>query len=148
MLSQLNYNPKELLCNGDIYRMFEEDYPNFYFHHKPNYFDFFYTMNLCYYLVDLVWLIWISETSTDFNLMMIHLLSTSVLIFFLLGQILRTLALLSSFYIIGNVFGYFIRVFLYSQLSPKTIAVMTFFMICIWIYTRLFVFGKLILVFT
>ena len=147
VLSQISYYPKELLGNGDITKMFEDKYPNFYFFHKPKYFDFLYMMNLCYYLTDLIWLIWINEPTNDYNLMIIHHISTIVLIFFSFWTNTSNIGSM-IFYLhnIGNVFVYFLRVFMYSDLNTIIKGLMTMVLIVIWIYTRLFVFGKLIMI--
>ena len=127
--------------------MFEDKYPNFYFFHKPKYFDFLYMMNLCYYLTDLIWLIWINEPTNDYNLMIIHHISTIVLIFFSFWTNTSNIGSM-IFYLhnIGNVFVYFLRVFMYSDLNTIIKGMMTMVLIVIWIYTRLFVFGKLIMI--
>ena len=48
---------------------------------------------------------------------------------------------------IGNIFVYLLRVFLYSDLSKYIKAAITLVLISVWIYTRLYVFGKIIIVF-
>jgi hypothetical protein len=146
VLSQLKYYPKEFFGEGDLKRIFEDKYPDFYFHDKPKYFDFLYMMNLCYYLTDLIWLVWISEPTSDYNLMIIHHVSTILLIFFSFWTNTSNIGSM-IFYLhnIGNVVVYMIRVLMYSELSTIIKGAMTVGLIAVWIYTRLFVFGKLIL---
>ena len=146
VLNQLKYFPSELLGNGDMYRMFEDKFPYFYFHYKPKYFDFLYLINFSYYTADFIWLIWISEKTNDFVLIIIHHICTMVLIFFSFWTNNSNIGCL-IFYLhsIGNVFIYLLRVFLYSRISSIIKALMTLILIVVLIYTRLFVFGKFIM---
>ena len=82
VLNQTNYFPKSLLGHGYLPNMFSEGYPNDFFHTKPKYFDLYYVINLAYFSVDAIWLLFIDEKQSDFNVMLFHHVCTISLIYF------------------------------------------------------------------
>ena len=147
VLNQLKYFPKELLGDGELFRIFEDNYPNLYFHHKPKYFDLLYMSNLSYYLIDLIYLLFINEGQSDYNIMIIHHLSSILLIFYsFLSNLSNIGCIVSHIHNIGSIIVYFIRITMYSDICDFYKGFMGVILITVWIYTRIFVFGKLILI--
>ena len=110
------------------------------------YFDIYYMMNLCYYIIDLVFLLFINDSQNDFLIMVIHHMSSIFLIFFSFWANLSNIGcIVLHIHNIGNVIVYFIRVTMYSEITTLAKACMAVVLISVWIYTRVFVFGKLII---
>ena len=82
VLNQTNYFPKSLLGHGYLPNMFSEGYPKDFFHTKPKYFDLYYVINLAYFSVDAIWLLFIDEKQSDFRIMLFHHVCTISLIYF------------------------------------------------------------------
>jgi len=82
VLNQTNFFPKSLLGHGYLPNMFSEDNTNDFFHTKPKYFDLYYVLNLAYFSVDAIWLLFIDEKQSDFNVMFFHHVCSISLIYF------------------------------------------------------------------
>jgi hypothetical protein len=82
ILRNLDYFPTSLGGSGYISKMWEVGYPNAYLHAKPDYFDFYYLLELTFCLTDLLWIVFIDERQTDFLMMILHHFCTISLISF------------------------------------------------------------------
>jgi len=146
ILNQCKYFPKELLGDGEINTIFEDKYPNLYFHFRPRFMDTFYLMNLCYYIMDLLYLLVMTDQQSDFFLMVVHHLSSIFLIFFSYWANLSNIgSIIFHLHNIGNVLVYFVRTTMYSDISKIFKGLTTVILITVWIYSRWFVLGKLLI---
>ena len=82
ILKDLDYFPTYLLGKGYMPNMFLKGYPNSYYHIKPKFFDLHYIICLSYFTCDLIWLLFIYETQSDFINMFLHHICTISLISF------------------------------------------------------------------
>jgi len=147
ILNQCKYFPKELFGDGDINTIFEGTYPNLYFHYKPKFFDILYLMNLSYYIMDLLNLLFVNEQQSDFYMMVIHHLSSIFLITFSYWANLSNIgSIIFHLHNIGNVLVYFVRITMYSEISSAFKGSMAVVLIIVWIYTRLIVLPKLVII--
>ena len=144
ILSQVDYFPKELLGSGDMWKIWEPGHPNSYYYWKPDYFDIYYLLGLAFCFTDLIWLIFIYELQTDFTAMLLHHLCTIGLIAFsFLTNTSHIGSLILFLHDIGDIFVYISRIIINFDVK-KYIILSGVLLLSVFIYTRLYVFAKLL----
>lgn len=147
VFKDMPFFPYELLGNGDMEALFEKGDPQYLFFDKPAYFDFYYLASLAFVLTDLIWLLFIYEKRTDFHLMLLHHSVTISLVTFSYLFNLSQIGIIVFFlHDAIDILVYALRTVLNSNFSePFKIAFSAVFLIS-YIYFRLYIFGKLIIV--
>lgn len=90
IVRELDYFPKELFGRGEFHTLFyerqdlnlPEGIPHYIFYNKVKYFDIYYLTSLAYSVVDIIWLLFIYNQSSDFQLMRLHHICTISLVLF------------------------------------------------------------------
>lgn len=146
ILKQLNYFPTILGGNGAFEKMYEPGNPDFYFHWKPDYFNIYYLSALSYCLTDLIWLLFIYEAQSDFILMLLHHTCTiSLVSFSYLTNYSNIGAIVLFIHDVGDIFVNLIRITINSDAKSIITEIQGVILILVFIYTRIFVFLKLII---
>lgn len=148
ILSQLEYFPTELGGSGSLEKMYEGGFMGYYFHIKPEYFDLYYLGGLAYIFSDLIWLLFVYEMQSDFLLMLLHHFCTISLITFSyftnhsnIGSIVLFL------HDMGDIFVYLVRSIIRTDVNSVIKILSGTGLLIVFVYTRIYVFGKVILSF-
>lgn len=144
ILKQLDYFPVELGGNGYIDKMWEAGYPNCFYHWKPEYFDIYYLCGLAFCLTDLIWLLFIYELQSDFVLMLLHHFCTiSLISFSFISNYSNIGSIVLFLHDAGDIVVYFARIIV--NMDRKNVIVVTgILLLAIFLYTRIFVLGKVL----
>lgn len=146
LLSQLKYFPKSLGGEGDLMNMFSPGYPDAFYHWKPKYFDFYYLTALGFCMTDLIWLVFIYELQSDFVLMLLHHVCTISLISFSYLTNWSNIGCIVLFlHDVGDIFVYITRIVINTDLKSWLKISTAVGLVIVYIYTRIYVFGDLIL---
>jgi hypothetical protein len=144
--SDAPYFPKELGGNGEIINIFNGGVTNFLYFYKPYHLSTYYLISLSYVLSDLIWLIFIYESQTDFPLMILHhALTISLLIFSHLVNLSHVGLIVLFTHDFTDIFVYISRTVINTDMKDKHKISIGIVFVLVFIYMRLFVFGKLIL---
>jgi hypothetical protein len=143
---KLEFFPKELLGHGDMNKLYHKGLKSFSFYERPNLYDFHYLLNLAYTFADLICVVFIYDGQTDILVMIFHHFCTISLIVFSyynhhdgIGGIIMFLHNASDIVV------YLGRTMLYV-VAPQIIKHgITISLLLIFIYCRLYVYGKLII---
>ena len=145
ILKDLNFLPVYLGGSGEFSNMFVNGNMDSTFL-QPAYFKIYYMMYLSHNLTDLIYLIFIYEQQTDFPLMFLHHTCTISLIFFShITNHSHIGALVMIIHDLTDIAVYFIRSRVQTDDSEPIKVCYGISLLIIYFYTRLFVFGKLIL---
>lgn len=145
ILNQLNYFPVELGGVGSLKNLVEEGYPKSLLHTKPAYFDIYYMTALGYCLTDLIWLLFIYELQTDFNMMLLHHSCTiSLISFSYLTNYSHAGCVILFLHDVGDIFVYFMRIIINIKIQSFLKIGAGLIFVLVFIYTRIFVFGKVL----
>lgn len=146
VLKDLPYLPKSLCGNGEISAMFEGGFPNSFYHKKPQFFNEYYLGTLAFHITDLIWLLWIYELQTDFLMMLVHHICTiSLITFSYLSNYSNIGCIIIFLHDFGDIFVYVARIFLNTKAPEFTKVSSGILLLLVWIYTRAYVFGGMIL---
>ena len=144
--SDAPYFPKELGGNGDMMNIFNGGVTNFLYYYKPFYLHHYYLISLSYVLSDLVYLLFIYEAQSDFSIMLLHHCITISLITFSHLVNLSHIGLIVLFsHDFTDNFVYITRVIIHTDAKEKYKIGTGIIFVLVFIYMRLFVFGKLII---
>ena len=145
ILKKCNYFPKELGGNGEMSKMFENGFPESFYHFKPKYFNLHYFINLSYALVDLISLIFLQDKQTDFYIMLCHHFCTiSLIVFSYITNYSHVGSLVLFLHNSSDFIVYCSRCILYIQ-TPKIIKSITGpILLLTFLYMRIFILAKII----
>jgi len=144
VLKDLNYFPSYFGGSGDFQNMFIDGNMDSTYY-KPPLFKVYYMMFLSHNLTDIIYLLFIYEQQTDFHLMFLHHTCTISLIFFShFTNHSHIGALVMFFHDIADIIVYYMRSIINSDCSGPHKIIGGIVLMIVYIYTRLFVFGKLI----
>ena len=144
--SDAAYFPKELGGNGDIMNIFNGGVTNFLYYNKPYFLNHYYLISLSYVLSDLVYLLFIYEAQTDFSIMLLHhCITISLITFSYLVNITHVGLIVLFSHDFTDFFVYIIRVVIHTNAKEKYKIGTGIIFILVFIYMRLYVFGKLII---
>ena len=145
VLKDLNYFPVYFGGDGDFKNIFVNGNMDSTFY-KPPLFKIYYMMYLSHNLTDMIYLLFIYEQQTDFPLMFLHHCCTISLIFFShftnhshIGAIVMFL------HDIADIIVYYMRSIINTDCHDFQKVSGGVLLLTVYIYTRLFVFGLLIL---
>ena len=139
-----DYFPYELGGNGDIMNSFNKGLTYFIYYDKPKYLDLYYLISLCYTLSDFIWLLFIYESQTDFPLMLLHHIVTIALIGFSYLVNISHLGVVTLFsHDITDIFVYLTRIIINTDLKDIYKLAFVSVFLFVYLYTRIYVFGKL-----
>jgi len=145
ILKKCNYFPKELGGNGEMSKMFENGFPESFYHFKPKFFNLHYFINLSYALVDLISLIFLQDKQTDFFIMLCHHFCTiSLIVFSYITNYSHVGSLVLFLHNSSDFIVYCSRCILYIQ-TPKIIKSITGpILLFTFLYMRIFILAKII----
>lgn len=143
--SEASYFPKELGGNGDMMNIFNGGVTNFLYYYKPYYLYHYYLISLSYVLSDLFYLLFIYETQSDFCIMLLHhLITISLITFSHLVNISHVGLIVLFSHDFTDIFVYITRVVIHTDAKEKYKIGTGIVFVLVYVYMRLFVFGKLI----
>jgi hypothetical protein len=138
-----NYFPYELGGNGDIMNSFNQGLKYFIYYDKPAYLDIYYLISLSYVLSDFIWLLFIYESQSDFPIMILHHIVTIALIGFSYLVNISQLGVVVLFcHDFTDIFVYITRIIINTDLKDKYKLTFCSLFLFIYLYTRIYVFGK------
>jgi hypothetical protein len=139
-----DYFPYELGGKGDIMNSFNQGLTYFIYYDKPKYLDLYYIISLSYVLSDSIWLLFIYESQTDFPLMLLHHIVTIALIGFSYLVNISQLGVVTLFsHDVTDIFVYLLRIIINTDLKDKYKIGFGSIFLFVYLYTRVYVFGKL-----
>ena len=147
ILKQLDYFPESLGGFGSISKMWEAGYPNCFHHWKPDYFDIYYLTGLAFCFTDLIWLVFVYELQSDFIVMIFHHFCTiSLITFSFLSNYSNIGSIVLFLHDAGDIVVYFSRITVYVDVTWKKrlIGVTGALLLTVFIYTRIYVLGKVL----
>lgn len=145
VLRECEYFPKELGGKGYMAKMFEEGYPNSFYHEKPKFFNLHYFISLSYSFLDWIWLVFIYDRQSDFwNMVLHHLCTTSLIIFSYITNYSNIGSIVIFLHNVSDVVLYLNRMLIYCQFPPFPKKIIPISIIVSFLYTRLYVFGQVI----
>ena len=143
--NQLDFFPKELFGHGNMNNLYKNEIHSLSMFNRPKYFEFHYYLNLAYTFADLFCVVFIYDKQTDILVMAFHHFCTITLIVFSYYNHFDSIgALILYLHNFTDIFVYLGRTILYTK-APGIIK--KIFSVCLlssFIYTRLFVYGKII----
>ena len=141
-----DYFPYELGGNGDIINIYKNGGHGYLYFYKPLLFKYYYLISLGYVITDLIWLLFINDSQSDFPIMLLHHSTTISLIAFSylsnLSQIGITVLFLHDF---TDILVYLIRIVINTDMKQIYKHIFSTLFLLSYIYMRIYVFGKLIL---
>lgn len=142
---KLEFFPKELFGHGEMNKLYYRGLKSFSFFNRPYLFDFHYILNLAYTFADLICVVFIYDGQTDILVMIFHHFCTiSLIVFSYYNHYDGIGAIILYLHNISDIIVYLGRSFLYI-IAPEFIKKgITACLLTIFIYCRLFVYGKLI----
>ena len=144
ILHDLPYFPKSMLGKGHISNMFIKDYPDFYFYEKPPLFNFYYNINLAYFVNDFIFL-FIMERQSDFIKMFLHHICTiSLIIFSFIINYLHIGALVLFCHMESDILMHITRFLLQTDNPLILVGTVGILFTINFVYMRQFVLGQLI----
>ena len=145
ILKQLDYFPKNLLGNGDVSNLFIGGFPSYIFHIKPQLFNYYYLGALAFHLTDLIWLVGVYELQSDFLMMLLHHTCTiSLITFSYLSNYTNVGCIVLFLHDFTDIFVYITRIFLNTRTKEIIKVSSGIFLLLIYIYCRIYVFGDLL----
>lgn len=145
IVRQTNFLPATLLGNGDFGNLFDKNHPTLMFFEKPAYFDIYYCSCLSYHLVESIYLFLTETNQTDFVMMLLHHLCTvSLIVFSYCSNNSNVGAIVLLLHDASDIFVYVTRIAINTKYSSIVRVPPGVFMLVIYIYLRLYVFGTLL----
>ena len=142
---KIDFFPKELFGHGDLNNLYNRGVHSFCFFERPYLFDFHYLLNLAYTFADLFCVVFIYDKQTDILIMTFHHFCTIVLILFSYYTHFDSIGCLILFlHNFSDIFVYLGRTFLYAKLPTILKKIITTSLLIIFVYCRLYFYGKLI----
>jgi len=144
VLKDLNYFPVYFGGSGEFKNIYANGKIDMTFY-KPPLFTVYYMFYLSHNLTDMIYLLFIYEQQTDFPLMFLHHTCTISLIFFSHFTNLSHIGAIVMFlHDIADIVVYYMRSIINTDCGEFQKVSGGIILLLIYIYTRLFVFGKLI----
>ncbi len=113
---------------------------------KPPLFQLYYMLYLAHNLTDIIYLLFVYEKQTDFPLMFMHHSCTISLVFFSHHTNLSNIgANVMVTHDIVDILVYYMRSIINTDVRNIVKTIMGFALLSVYFYTRLFIFGKLII---
>ena len=139
-----DYFPYELGGSGDIMNSFNQGLKYFIYYDKPKYLDLYYLISFSYVLSDFIWLLFIYESQSDFPLMLLHHIVTIALIGFSHLVNISQLGVITLFcHDVTDIFVYITRIIINTDLKDNYKLAFCSLLLLNYLYTRIYVFGKL-----
>ena len=143
-LRELKFFPWTLGGTGEFKNCFTK-YPDYLFFEKSELFDFYYNFNLAFALFDTYILISYPSQS-DFLLMILHhIVTLNLVVFSFLTNLSNVGCVVYFIHYSGDILGMVIRAFIHLEIPQIISCYLTFAFLIIFTYTRLFVFGDVII---
>lgn len=145
VLKDCDYFPKELGGRGYMAKMFEQGYPNSFYHEKPQFFDFHYFICLSYSFMDWIWLVFIYDRQSDFwNMILHHLCTSSLIIFSYITNYSNIGCIVLFLHNFSDVILYLNRMLVYCEFPTTPKKIIPVSILISFLYTRLYVLGQVI----
>lgn len=145
MLLKSEWYPKELFGNGDFSKLYNKGLLGFSFFERPYGFEFHYIINLAYTFADLICVLYIYDSQTDYLIMIFHHFCTTSLIVF--SYYINYSSLGSIVMVLHNytdIVVYLSRAMLYTNFPDIIKKIQSAILLLTFIYARLYVLGKCI----
>lgn len=137
--------PYELGGTGDIMNIFTSKAEEVFFY-KGKYFDYYYLITLSYVITDLIFLILINNSQTDFSIMIFHhILTVSLISFSYLSNISHIGLSINFLHDFSDIFVYLTRIVINTDLNNKIKEIITSMLVICFFFLRVYFFGKCIL---
>lgn len=147
IMKDSDFFPKELGGSGDMINLFKNGVPGYLFFEKPAFFNHYYLSNLGFIITDLIWLLFIYETQNDFCLMLLHhSLAISLVTFSYLHNYSQIGIIVFFLHDLTDIFVYLVRIIINTNLADRVKVSICVFFLIFYVYMRLYVFGKLLLI--
>ena len=144
VLKDLPYFPKSMGGKGYMSAMFLPGFPNSYFHQKPPLFDFYYNLNLAYFVCDFIFLL-LDERQNDFiNMFLHHICTISLIVFSFITNYSNIGCLVVFCHMESDILGHAIRFVVQTDLHIYFIGFVGISFLSNFIYMRQYVFGEMI----
>ena len=145
VLKKCNYFPKELLGKGQMKKMFENGFPESFYHEKPKNFNLHYFINLSHASVDLISLIFLQDKQTDFYMMLCHHFCTiSLIVVSYITNYSNVGSLVLFLHNSSDFIVYISRCCLYSKIKGFIKSLSGLLLLITFLYMRIFILGKII----
>lgn len=140
---KLDFFPWELLGDHDFMDIFKDGMPKQLFFNKPDYFDIYYLTSLAFVILDLIYLVFINEKQSDYNIMILHHICTISLVgysFLTNGSHVGVIV----FYLhdFTDIFVSITRITILTDLKDEVKLFSGAILLVVFVYYRLIVFGK------
>jgi ceramide synthetase len=144
VLKDVEFFPTWLGGKGDFANLYKDEKMNIFFD-KPAYFNLYYMIYLSHNLTDLVYLLFIYEKQTDFPLMFLHHSCTiSLIVFSYLTNHSNFGVIVMFIHDIADILVYYMRSVINTDVPEFIKITGGVKLLIVYIYTRIFVFGKLL----
>ena len=145
---QLPFFPKELFGHGNMIDLYAKDLETFSFFDRPKYFDLHYLINLAYTFVDLICVILYYEKKGDrLEMIFHHFVTISLLVYSYFNHLDGLGAMILFLHNMSDILVYLSRTLLYVSFHKFIYPlryVITVMLLVVFVYCRLFVYGKII----
>ena len=145
VLKDLPYFPKSMGGKGYMPAMFLPGFPNSYFHEKPPLFNFYYNLNLAYFVCDFIFLFISEKNQSDFvNMLLHHICTISLIIFSFITNYSNIGCLVIFCHMESDILLHTERFLLQTDKSIYVLTVVGIIFVSNFIYMRQYVFGDMI----
>lgn len=139
------YFPYELGGSGDMINIFQNGVPGYIFFYKPNLFIYYYQISLGYVFVDMIWLLFVYETQSDFPIMLLHhSITISLVVFSYISNFSQIGIIVFFLHDFTDIFVYLTRIVINTGIKDRYKYAFCALFLFLYIYARIYVFGKLI----
>lgn len=145
ILKDLDYFPVTLGGSGQVSKMFAAGFPEYLFHLKPKFFNYYYLGTLAFHITDLIWLVAVYELQSDFLMMLLHHICTvSLVTFSYLSNYSNVGCIVLFLHDFTDVFVYITRIFLNTRSKEIVKVGSGVLLLVVYLYTRIYVFADLL----
>lgn len=145
MIKDSDFFPYELLGEGDMVNIFKNGDPGYLFFDKPANFNLYYLINLAFVITDLIWLLFLYESQSDFSLMILHhSITISLVTFSYLYSYSQIGVIVFFLHDLTDIFVYLVRIVINTNIIDGIKFFVCGLFLLSYIYCRIYVFGKLI----
>jgi hypothetical protein len=147
IMKNSDFFPSELGGSGEMINLFKNGVPGYLFFDKPAYFNSYYLCNLGFIITDLIWLLFIYETQSDFCLMLLHhSLAISLVSFSYLHNYSQIGIIVFFLHDLTDIFVYLVRIIINTNLTDRIKVAICIIFLAFYVYMRVYVFGKLLVI--
>ena len=147
LIKDMDYFPYEILGKGDMINIFKNGSPGYIFFEKPKYFDMYYLISVAFVITDLIWLLFVYETQSDYPLMLLHhSVTISLILFSYLTNLSQIGVIVLFLHDATDILVYVVRIVINTDCIFFVKVTLCSVFLLSYIYLRLYVLGKLIIV--